>query len=190
MKPEEPTEPEDCNQEGYVLDDEGNCQPALNCGSNYLVVENECVCPEGSVDNGYECLYASSPNKLCGNYRFIQTGDGLTAEIVGLAYPAYHHGSGEFLNGLFGAICLTYGESTNIIDSSGGSEIFNLAWDLTMDEAEIWLNSLPDSPTEVEYESYVLGQLLENLEIGAEGYIALSTGPCVNIPSSAPRYCN
>jgi hypothetical protein len=129
-----------------------------------------------------------SPNKLCGTYEFTRVGSGLTAEIVRLIANAHHNYTNNFLNVMWGAMCVTFGSSTP--NSSVASQSFNLAWNLTMDEAQYWLNSVDRVVTEIELSNFIKEQLRINLQIYSNGYVRLATGPCIGgVASTTTRYC-
>lgn len=131
-----------------------------------------------------------SQNNLCGGYVFTSTGEGLTAEILGLGATAHNASTNQLLNPYWGEMCVTYGSSTIVTNSTVGSQIFNQSWNTTMNEAQAWLNT-QSNPTTVSLSTYILQRLRFNLDLYAEGYVSLSTGPCAgNIASTAARYCN
>lgn len=131
-----------------------------------------------------------SKNRLCGAYVFSPTAEGLTAEILGLGATAINSSTNQVLHPYWGAMCLTFGSSSAATNSTTGSQIFNAAWNTTMNEAQVWLNA-QSNPTTAAFSAYILQRLRINLQVEAHGYVALSVGPCVgSVGSTAARYCN
>ena len=132
----------------------------------------------------------ANQNKLCGGYSFTSTGEGLTAEILGLGALATNNLRSLTLHPSWPSICVKFGSSTIVENSTIGSQIFNQAWNRTMDQTAIWLNtqSYPNTAT---MSAFVIEKLKFNLGLYSEGYVALSVGSCLgNIASTAARYCN
>ncbi|MBN8652806.1 MAG: hypothetical protein J0L67_15340 [Cytophagales bacterium] len=141
-------------------------------------------CGGGGGSGGSE----EAGNRLCGVYGFTDTGDGLTGENTGLFVNAVHTSTGEFINIMWGAMCLTFGSGTPTPQIA--SETFIMAWNLAMDETESWLNLIGRKPSDVAVSNFVLNQLRANLGIYTNGYFSLATGPCLGgIASTRARYC-
>jgi hypothetical protein len=179
-----------------VLQDNPSAYPFLqNIG--WPVSGQSVTAPDGMVYtyNGGSATwvgYLVSQNKLCGSYTFTVTGDGLTAEIITLSASALHRPSGQHIFHLWGSGCVTFGSSTGLTNSEDASQVFNLAWGVTMDEVEAWLNQRQEKPLELEYSNYIKSRLIFNLQKYGDGYAQFSTGPCSGsgiVPTSA-RYCN
>ncbi len=130
-------------------------------------------------------------NKLCGAYTFTPTGEGLTGEIAGLGAKAIHSPSGRFVSAYWGSICVTFGSSTIANSSASASDVFNQAWNASMEEVDVWLNSTNDTPSNLAFSNFIFNALRSNLSTYAGGYIGISSGPCAgNIPHTLVRYCN
>lgn len=129
-------------------------------------------------------------NSLCGSYSFSTTGDGITAEILGLGARAQHSGTGRIVNAIMNVMCITFGSSSGIGNSTKGSDVFNESWNITIEKAQEWLNQQAETPSSTALTGIILSNLRFYLSFNSNGSYALSNGPCSKIvPSSQARYC-
>ncbi|MEO1054591.1 MAG: hypothetical protein AAFX87_28425 [Bacteroidota bacterium] len=114
------------------------------------------------------------PGRLCGYYPFDRISSGWTAQIEKLNAYAVHTETGEFLSPWWGAMCVTFPTTSSSVASS---EAFILAWNTTIDEGEVWLNTQEQAPTTVEYAHKFVDFLRINL-VQYAGAATLTVGPC------------
>ncbi|MBC8109665.1 MAG: hypothetical protein H7Y04_01245 [Verrucomicrobia bacterium] len=169
--------------------------------SNYGLPNNDLGCGPGQPVS-LECIdYTQgtmatveieeiSDNELCGSYNFAKTGNGLTAEIIGLGASGVQRSSGQFVSALWGSMCITFYDNGLVHTSNNASIAFNEAWNESMIETEAWLNRTPN-PTDYQFAQVILSALMVNLArtSGATFSYNLATGPCQNVPSSVASYC-
>jgi hypothetical protein len=136
---------------------------------------------------------AQALNRLCGGYSFGQVGEGMGGTIINLAATAVHEPSKERVDVMWGSVCVTFGSSTGITTSEAGTEAFNTAWNIVMDEYQTWLNIQGDvAPLSVEAGAYIKERMFAHLWMQAGGYVSLEwAAPCQgNLPQTVTRYCN
>jgi hypothetical protein len=181
----------DWEENTYPLDGGGG-NPPDNSGASSNSGSLNSSDYEGLAEEYKPAVIDDSQNKLCGSYKFTSTGDGLTAEIITLGANAIHRPSGEFIPVLWGSACLTFGSSTSLTNSADASQIFNAAWNVSMDEAEVWLNQQDKTPLTVELSNVIESRLIFNLGNKAGGAVFFSKGPCYgkSIVPSLTQYCN
>jgi hypothetical protein len=128
--------------------------------------------------------------KICGNYTFTHTGNGLTAEIHNLASNAYHTRLNKRVYASFGTICISFGSS--IGTSNNASIIFIDAWNYSLRDMDAYLKTNPlfsQSLTDYQYSSKLMEIFRSNLYNLSDQSFGLSVGPCSNIAPSYAQYC-
>ncbi len=130
---------------------------------------------------------AAVVGRLCGNYTFTRTGNGRTAEILALGAQAYNSSNENIVTALWGSMCITFGST--IQTSNNASIAFNSAWNTSLTMTDAWLTGHQNA-TSLEFSQQILENLRVRLNVESRGSYSLSTGPCENVPSSVPQYCN
>ncbi len=128
--------------------------------------------------------------KLCGNYIFINTGNGLTAEIVGLGATAYNSNTQQSLNAKLNNICITFG--SYVQTSNNATIAFNEAWNKSLQDMDYWLHiNYQQSATmsNLAFSAKLMDYFKQNLSIKSYSSFSLTIGPCFNIPPSQTTYC-
>ena len=140
--------------------------------------------------------------KICNNENLafdripVAYESGFTGEMIKVQLPAVHTETGETVNAFWGAWCVTFGTSAfNVNSERDADRIFREAWELSTEEVEIWLNQLPEKPTDKIFSLEFLEIFRFNINnLAGMGsslpvYIAPSTTACQNTRSTVLKYC-
>ena len=163
-----------------------------------MVPCEESVCEDGYVkDENGDCIREIGGFNICSyiNIAFDKIPnddyeDSYTGEIQNIHVPAIHRSSGQHVQAFWGGWCLTYGTSTQNVNSSiDASNIFKESWFISTTEIEVWLNTLDQKPTDYSFSQRFRTIFERNLATLAGGSIYLSTGGCSNTSATRLRYC-
>ncbi|WP_420388359.1 hypothetical protein [Roseivirga sp.] len=119
-----------------------------------------------------------------------------TGEVRRVHVPAVHTETGEFVEAFWGAWCVTFGTSANLVNNEyKASEIFKEAWRLSTIQVEIWLNRQESNPGKLTFSNQFLSIFNSNItalaSTSGEGYVHIvpSTKSCKSVRSTWLTYC-
>ncbi|MGM0580190.1 MAG: hypothetical protein ACQETL_05895 [Bacteroidota bacterium] len=176
----------DCNEvicsEGYIVNENDEC--VIDCGDDMIPDgEGGCKTPGFKICNRY-IPFDEIPND--------DEESSFTGEVLNVNVPAIHSETGDQVSAYWGAWCVTFGSSAlNVNSSTQASNIFKQAWEISTQEAEIWLNLQNTKPTDIEFSNYFKSIFESNLANLANGTVFLTTGGgCISTSSTWLIYCN
>ena len=175
-----------------------NCGPDDSLSAN---LENDDACSDDD-DNVPIIEPEDFGYKVCNKHIAFDEipGDGsetsLTGEVRRVQVPAVHTETGEHVEAFWGAWCITYGSSADLVNNEyQASDIFKEAWQMSTLEIELWLNEFKENPGKVAFSNQFLDTFRENIQLlsstSGDGYvfIAPSTTSCRNTRSTWLVYC-